>query len=113
MGKGARCEQGLPVLDLYGHQLPLQADFLSFRLLAFQFDQLRLVKPVIKGTAVRKLGIVDHPVGRNRAGTADSSIVCGKTFSGPTRIAIDERNNRFVVADGERITVITWSGDVR
>jgi hypothetical protein len=42
-------------------------------------------------------------------GTADSSIVWNKTFSGPARIAIDERNNRFAVTDGHQITVITWS----
>ena len=42
-------------------------------------------------------------------GTADSSIVWDKTFSGPARIAVDERKNRFAVTDGQRITVITWS----
>ena len=42
-------------------------------------------------------------------GTADSSIVWDKTFSGPARIAVDERNNRFAVTDGHQITAITWS----
>jgi hypothetical protein len=42
-------------------------------------------------------------------GTADSSIVWDKTFSGPARVAVDESNNRFAVTDGDRVTVITWS----
>ena len=39
-------------------------------------------------------------------GTADSSIVWDKAFSGPARIAVDEPNCRFAVTDGERIVVI-------
>jgi hypothetical protein len=39
-------------------------------------------------------------------GQADSSIVWGKAFSGPARIAIDEAGQRFAVTDGERITVV-------
>jgi hypothetical protein len=46
-------------------------------------------------------------------GTADSSIVWDKTFSGSARIAIDEPSNRFAVTDGQRITVITWSDPLR
>jgi hypothetical protein len=42
-------------------------------------------------------------------GTAASSIVWDKTFSGPARIAVDERNNRFAVTDGQQISVVTWS----
>lgn len=42
-------------------------------------------------------------------GTADSSIAWNNTFSGSARIAMDERNNRFAVTAGKRITVITWS----
>jgi len=42
-------------------------------------------------------------------GTADSSIVWDKAFSGPARIAKDERNNRFAITDGQSISVITWT----
>jgi len=42
-------------------------------------------------------------------GDAESSIVWDKAFSGPARIAIDEKNHRFAVTDGEKITVITWT----
>lgn len=45
-------------------------------------------------------------------GEADSSIVWDKAFSGPARIAIDEPNHRFAVTDGQRITVVTWSGSL-
>ena len=44
-------------------------------------------------------------------GEADSSIVWGRAFSGPARIAIDEPNHRFAVTDGERITVVSWAAE--
>ena len=40
------------------------------------------------------------------SGTADSSIVWSKSFSGPTRVAVDRDRSRFAVTDGSRITVI-------
>lgn len=39
-------------------------------------------------------------------GQADSPIVGDKAFSGPARVAVDERRQRFAVADEDRITVI-------
>ncbi len=42
-------------------------------------------------------------------GTADSSIVWSRSFSGPTRVAVDAGRSRFAVTDGSRITVIGLS----
>jgi hypothetical protein len=40
-------------------------------------------------------------------GDAYTSIVRANAFSGPARIAVDERNLRFAVTDGQRVTVIS------
>jgi hypothetical protein len=42
-------------------------------------------------------------------GTADSSIVWDKAFSGLARIAIDESSQRFAVTDGRQVTVVSWT----
>ncbi|WP_410664987.1 hypothetical protein [Amycolatopsis sp. lyj-84] len=39
-------------------------------------------------------------------GHAESSIVWGKSFSGPARIAVDNANRRFAVTDGEDVTIV-------
>lgn len=43
-------------------------------------------------------------------GTADSSIVWDKAFSGPARVAIDEPHQRFAVTDGQQLTIVSWAG---
>jgi hypothetical protein len=43
-------------------------------------------------------------------GEADGSIVGNRPFSGPARVAVDERGHRFAVADEGRVVVIQLGG---
>ena len=44
-----------------------------------------------------------------RTGDAAGSIVPSRPVSGPARIAVDDRNHRFAVTDGDNIIVVSWS----
>jgi hypothetical protein len=44
-------------------------------------------------------------------GKAVSSIVGDNAFSGPARVAVDDPGRRFVVTDGQKITVVAWQDD--
>lgn len=40
-------------------------------------------------------------------GAADSSIVSGRSFSGPARVAVDPVHLRFAATDGELVHVVS------